>query len=190
VTDPDLQLVRALQAGDDSAFDELMLRHKAAIFAFICRYLRNEADAADLTQETFVRAYFRICSFKPRARFATWLFTIATNLCRDRVRSRAYRDSHRTLPLSTGAANDLPEPRSGDLEPDQAVERDERLRILEAAIDRLPHDLKTALILTAMEGLSHAEAAERLGVTAKTIETRVYRARHRLEAMLRNVQLR
>lgn len=184
MTDPDLQLVRAVQAGDDSAFDELMLRHKAAIFAFICRYLRNEADAADLTQETFVRAYLRISSFKPKARFATWLFAIATNLCRDHVRSRAYRDAHRTLSLSPEAPDAPPEPSSGAPKPDEAAERDERLQMVEAAIDRLPHDLRTALILTAIEGLSHIEAAERLGVTAKAIETRVYRARQRLELLL------
>jgi RNA polymerase sigma-70 factor (ECF subfamily) len=180
VADEDLPLVRALQAGDDSTLNELMARHKTALFHFVYRYVRNEADAAELTQETFVRGYFNIHSFVPKARFITWLYAIATNLCRDHVRSRHHRDANRTFSLSSGEDHkpvDLPSQGPG---PDEIAERDERMKAVEAAIDRLPHDLKTALILTAIEGLSHLEAAERLGTTPKTIETRIYRARKRL----------
>ena len=71
--DPDLELVRALQAGEESALGELMGRHEEAIFRFFYRYLTNATDAADLTQETFVRVFFRIQQFQPAAKFSVWL---------------------------------------------------------------------------------------------------------------------
>lgn len=182
--DEDLPLVRALQAGNDSALDELMGRHQSALFHFTCRYVGNEADAAELTQETFVRAYTNIRSFTPKARFVTWLYAIATNLCRDHVRSRHYRDAGRTFSLSSGG-NDKPvDFPSQSPTPNEVAEQEERMKAVEAAIRLLPHDLKTALILTAIEGLSHIETAERLGTTPKTIETRIYRARKRLGSIL------
>ncbi|HEY5753412.1 MAG TPA: sigma-70 family RNA polymerase sigma factor [Chthoniobacterales bacterium] len=183
--DEDLPLVRALQAGDDSALDELMSRHKAALFGFIYRYVRNEVEAAELTQETFVRVYFNIRSFTPKARFVTWLFAIATNLCRDHLRSRHHRDANRTFSLDSSGRDKPVELLARDPTPFELAECDEQVKAVEVAIGRLPHDLKTALTLTALEGLSHIEAAQRLGTTPKTIETRVYRARKRLEKMLR-----
>ncbi len=185
MNDEDLPLVQSLQAGNDDALDELMARHQAALFGFIQRYVRNEADAAEITQETFVRAYFHIASFRPKAKFLTWLYTIATNLCRDHARSRHHRNEGRTLSLDLDEDQRPPEPRSGGPDADEAVIRDEQLAAVEEAIDRLPHDLKTALLLTAVEGYSHSEAGERLGITPKSVETRVYRARRRLAQLLR-----
>ena len=86
--DSDLALVRALQAGDDRAFDELLRRHTDALYRFVRRYVESDADAEDLTQEAFVRAYFGVRSFSSRAKFLTWLFRIAHNLCIDFLRSR------------------------------------------------------------------------------------------------------
>ncbi len=180
--DEDLPLVEALQAGNDAALDELMRKYKTPLFSFISRYVRNEADAEDLAQETFVRAYFHIRAFRPHAKFVTWLYTIATNLCRDHVRSRWTRNARQTQSLfEHEEPEDLPALAAS---PDQRALVDEQLASVEKAISELPHDLRTALILTALEGLSHIEAAERLGITAKTVETRVYRARKRLEAIL------
>jgi len=181
VEDPDLPLVQALQAGHDAALDELMARHKDALSAFIYRYVLNETDAAELTQETFVRAYFNICSFRPSAKFVTWLYTIATNLCRDHARSRHGKEARRTSFLS---AEETPEISSGTALPDEEAIAHEQTAAVAAAIANLPHDLKTALILTALEGLSHIEAGLRLGISPKAVETRVHRARQRLEKAL------
>ena len=75
--DSDLVLVQALQAGDDRAFDKLLRRHTDAVYRFVRRYVESDADAEDLTQEAFVRAYFRVRDFGSRAKFVTWLFRIA-----------------------------------------------------------------------------------------------------------------
>ena len=186
MADADLALVRALQAGDDSALDALMERHREPIFRFVRGYAVNEADAVELTQETFVRAYFNIGKFKPAAKFATWLYLIALNLCRDHAKSRrvkhaAITDSLTPVETDTDAERDLP---ARGRAPDEAAQSAEKMRALDDAIAELPHDLRTALVLTVMDQRSHQECAELLETTPKTIETRVYRARKLLVELM------
>jgi len=177
--DPDLASVQALQAGEDRALEALMERHQRGVFRFIFRHISNEADAIELTQEAFARAYFNIGKFRPGAKFATWLYRIALNLCRDHSRSQAYRASTQTVSIDLSA--DWKETnrqlRSNQPGPDKAAENREKLRALDQAISELPEELKSPLILTVLEGLSQIEAGELLGVSAKAVETRVYRGR-------------
>ncbi|MFN2508102.1 MAG: RNA polymerase sigma factor [Chthoniobacterales bacterium] len=179
MADADLALVQALQAGDDTALDELMERHQGPLFRFIRGYVGNEADAMELAQETFVRAYFKIGQFKPTAKFATWLYRIALNLCRDHAKSRRARQAAATDSLSneqdaSTAEGDLP---AASKTPAEEALASEKMAALDRAIAQLPHDLRTALILAVFEQRTHQESAELLGTTPKTIETRVYRAR-------------
>jgi RNA polymerase sigma-70 factor (ECF subfamily) len=177
--DSDLPLVQALQGGDDQALNALMDRHREGIFRFVSRQIHNEADALDLTMEAFVRAYFNIGKFRPTATFATWLYHIALNLCRDHARSRAYQYSLQTVSLDA-PATDHAEPRqigSSERRPDQKTERIEELTALEKAINELPADLKNAFILTTLDDRPQAETAELLGITLKAVGMRVYRAR-------------
>jgi RNA polymerase sigma factor CnrH len=177
--DPDLALVQDLQAGKDRALNSLMDRHREGLFRFVLRQVHNEADALELTMETFVRAYFNIGRFRPAARFATWLYRIALNLCRDYLRSRAYQYSLQTTSF------DAPAEEAGDpslllatgRRPDQRADRREELIALEKAISELPEDLRNAFILSALEDRQQAETAELLGISQKAVETRVYRAR-------------
>jgi RNA polymerase sigma factor (sigma-70 family) len=177
--DPDLALVQALKVGEDRALNALMDRHREGLFRFVLRHVHNEADALELAMETFVRAYFNIEKFRPTAKFGTWLYHIALNLCRDHLRSRAYRDSLQT------ASFDAPTQEGGDPSlllamergPDQKTERLEELNALEKAISELPEDLKNPFILTALEDRQQAETAELLGISLKAVEMRVYRAR-------------
>jgi len=189
--DPDLALVQAVQQGDEPAFSKLMERHQEAVHRFIYRYVHNESDAEELAQETFVRALLKIGTFHPRARFATWLFQIAVNLCRDHARSRAWRNALRTFSISAprssvesnrGATDtDL---RSPGASPDENAIQREELEALGSAVQSLPHNLRAALVLTAIEGHSQAEVAEMMGTTAKGVETRVSRARSLLAKQL------
>ena len=182
-TDLDLPLVRALQEGDESALNELIRKYQEPLFRFIWRYTGDEETARDLLQETFVRLYFGIRRFKPRAKFATWLYSIAMNLCRDYARSKQRRQSYATESLDAGDAHrEMP---AADRGPAANAESHEGLAALEKAIQELPHDLRTALLLFAVEGRSQQECAELLGVSAKAVETRVYRARKCLENTLR-----
>jgi RNA polymerase sigma-70 factor (ECF subfamily) len=179
VEDPDLALVRALQAGEDRALETLIHRHQEGVFRFVFRHISSEADAIELTQEAFVRAYFSIGKFRPTAKFVTWLYHIALNLCRDHTRSQAYRYLSQTISI------DVPfdenegqrQPSSNQRKPDQQAQDREKLRAVEKAIAELPQELKSPLILTALEDRSYAETAELLGISRKAVEMKVYRAR-------------
>jgi RNA polymerase sigma-70 factor (ECF subfamily) len=175
--DPDLALVRALQAGEDQAFDALIDRHQKGLFRSIFRHIPNEADALELTQETFLRAYFNIGKFRPSAKFVTWLYRIALNLCRDRSRRRAYRDSLRTISIDADEFEEQAQLLPIERGPDRRTQDREKVRAVEEAISELPQDLMNTLILTALEGRSHLEAAELLGISPRTVEARVHRAR-------------
>ncbi len=187
MADADLGLVRALQSGDDSALEALMTRYQGGLFRFIRGYVLNEADATDLTQETFVRAYFNIGRFKPTAKFATWLYRIALNLCRDHAKSSRTRRAAVTESLSAVSdeegtwERELPAP--GETPAESAI-TNEKMRAVDQAIAQLPHDLRTALSLSVFEQRSHQDCADLLETTPKTIETRVYRARKLLFRMM------
>jgi len=179
--DPDLDLVRALQAGEETALNELIARHQAPLFRFIFRFTAHEEDARELTQETFVRVYFKINTFQAQAKFSTWLYRIATNLCRDRLRSRQHRENRTTdsfqadrKETESSPQMDLPDTTPTAFE---AIVSKERMAELATAISQLPPKLREALVLSALENMSHAECGEILRTTAKSIELRVYRAR-------------
>ena len=181
-TDPDLELVTALQAGEDSALDELIERYRQPIFGFIYRHVLNEADARELTQEVFVRLYFGIAKFRPKAKFTTWLYRIALNLCCDHARSKRTRQAAITESLSAEAGERFPRHDIASGSPTPAGEAliNEKLEALERGIASLPQDLRMPLIMTALEQRSHRESAAVLKITPKAVEMRVYRARRQL----------
>jgi RNA polymerase sigma-70 factor (ECF subfamily) len=176
--DSDSALVRALQDGDDRAFDELLKRHTDAVYRFVRRYVESDADAEDLTQEAFVRAYFRVRDFSSRAKFVTWLFRIAHNLCIDFLRRRRF--------LSDRMAFSVDEPdrskRTARLQstmasPAQELTKREKLAAVDRAIQQLPVNLRIPLVLVALEGFSYEAAAAVLQISSKAVEMRLYRAR-------------
>ena len=178
--DPDLALVEALAGGDESALTGLMDRYEVPIFHFIYRHVFHDEDARELAQEVFVRLFFNVGKFKPEARFSTWLYQIALNLCRDHVKSRHTRQAARTDSLS--AREDDDEHPAGDVAVQNRTSSDEaqareKLAALDGGMAALPHELRTALVLTTLEQRSHQECAALLKTTPKAIETRVYRAR-------------
>jgi RNA polymerase sigma factor (sigma-70 family) len=178
--DPDLELVEALAGGDESALTGLMDRYEQPIFHFIYRHVFNDDDARELAQEVFVRLFFNVGKFKPEARFSTWLYQIALNLCRDHVKSRRMRQAARTDSLSAREDDDEHPARDVAIEnrtPSDEALAHEKLAALDDGMAALPHDLRTALVLTTLEQRSHQECAALLKTTPKAIETRVYRAR-------------
>jgi RNA polymerase sigma factor CnrH len=187
--DPDLGFVQALKAGQDQALNSLMGRHRKGIFHFILRHIPNEADALELTADVFVKAYFHIGRFEPTAKFVTWLYQIALNLCRDHSKSRAYRCSLQTVSADAPAEEGEKQgsPLASERSPLEQTERREELNALEKAICELPQDLKDPLILTALEGYSQAAAAELLGLSEKAVSMKVYRARKLLLAKMNKV---
>lgn len=186
-TQSDTDLMRELQEGRDGALSELIARWREPLFSFAYRYVQNAADADEVGQETFVRVYQHRHRFRLDARFSTWLFAIAANLCRNRAR---WRRRHATVSLD-GPCNSEDEGMSGrwteDVDaqtPEDSAARKERAVAVREAVSKLPHDLKTALLLFQYEGLSHQEIADVLKCSPKAVETRIYRARRRLKKKL------
>jgi RNA polymerase sigma-70 factor, ECF subfamily len=183
--DQDRLDMQQLASGHDAALNALMERHRERLFNFLYRELQNEAEAADLAEETFVRIYQKAQSYDPRHRFLTWLYAIAANLVRDRYRWRA-RHPAVSLDAPVGDSDQDWSSRLPDSSPDPSatLEARERAETVRRAVATLPEDLKTPLILAEYEGLAHAEIGQVLGCSAKAVEMRLYRARKQLKTEL------
>jgi RNA polymerase sigma-70 factor (ECF subfamily) len=183
--DPDHSCMVRLIAGDDLALNELMQRWQKPLLSFILRYVGNYADSIELAQETFVRVYHHRSRFNFKSKFSTWLLTIATNLCKHHAR---WRKRHPTVSLDDTAGMDemIDEYLSISAEeiPSAIAGRSELGKLVKEEIEKLPHDLKTAVLLFAYDNLSYAEIAVILGCTPKAVETRLYRVRKLLAKRL------
>ncbi len=179
----DAELTRLSLAGDRSAFSRLMGRHKGPIHGYIRRYIRDPDAAADVLQETFVSAWRALSSYDPVRPFDVWLRRIALNKCRDHGRRARVRSVISGLFDSAGrGVEDAPDSGAGG---EAGLIAREEVRALETALAALPHGLRDPLVLTALEGLSQAQAGAVLGLSAKAVEVRIYRARIKLAAALK-----
>lgn len=178
--DPDAVLMLRLQLGEDTALSELMLRWQEPLVGFVYRYIGHRSDALDLAQETFVRVFQHRHGYKPSAKFSTWLFTIASNLCRNYLR---WQQRHPTVPVSGGEEHGF-DPPSPDASPADTAAGNDLASAVKQHVQALPHDLRTAILLFEYENLSHQEIAVALGCSAKAVETRLYRAREILRRSL------
>lgn len=179
---PDAELAAGAVAGDERAFSRLMQRHKDGLYRFIRRYTGEADEAYDLLQESFTAAWGALNRYDQTRSFPTWLRRIALNKCRDWSRRRTVRrwlTRNEGLDSWTGQTLTTDEP-----SPEAVVSDQEQLTRLDRAIANLPSGLKEPLILTALEGLSQDEAGKLLGLTAKAVEVRVYRARRALSEKL------
>ena len=176
----DGELAALALAGRQTAYRELLARHREAVFRLVRATIGEPAEAIDVTQEAFISAFAALKRYDPDRPFIAWLKRIALNKCRDWARRRTVRSFFtRAVPLedALSIADDAA------LADTQAADRAELARV-SAAITRLPARLREVLLLRAVDGLSQAEAADILGVSEKAIETRLYRARAKLEEML------
>jgi len=175
----DKELISLVCEGHESALTEVMRRYKHKLFAFICRYVKDEDTVYDIVQETFIRVHFKADSYNPSYKFSTWLYQIAINLCRDYGRKQKVRQCFSldspTNGEEEGSYHDIISDPNSNIE--DLTDLRQNLATLDLEIQKLPYKLKTALILFAIEENSQEECAEILGVSIKTIESRVYRAR-------------
>lgn len=187
--DPDLPLITALQAGDDSALNAIIERHQDALFGFAWRQVRHEADARDITQEVFVKVYTHRDKFRERqGSFRAWLFRITANLCTDHLRKLSRTPTALTKAEhpsdERGGQQALAELPAEVPNPGEQAARASDLLQLRQAISRLPPALREPLVLFTLEERSQQECAELLGISAKAVEMKVRRARAELQQML------
>jgi len=170
-------------SGDREAFGRLIQAGKADLYRFVRRYVGDADEAHDLVQEAYASAWVAIRRYDPARPFATWLRSIAVNKCRDWGRKRTVRRIVRGVmgldgPEAMAVGEEAPEPEA-------RLDAGRRMAELDRALADLPDALKAPLLLAALEGRSHAEIAEVLGVTPKAVETRIARARQKLNLALR-----
>jgi RNA polymerase sigma-70 factor (ECF subfamily) len=167
--------------GDRSAFNLIVRRHQEPLYRFIRRYVGDADEAHDLLQETFVSAWQAVGRFDPARPAAAWLRRIALNKCRDWSRRRAVRRFF----FGASPLDETQSAVSAEVTSEADVHDEEALSRLDRAIAALPGQLKEPLLLTVFEGMSQAAAGQALGISAKAVETRVYRARKLLAEALR-----
>jgi RNA polymerase sigma-70 factor (ECF subfamily) len=178
--DDEAALVQRLRDGDEDACREFVDAHRDRIINVVARVAGAGADAEDLAQEAFLKAFAAIDRFDGRSALFTWLYRIAVNAARDDLARRRRRPS---VPLEgvDGARVDPPDPSEC---PRETLLRHERAALVRDALDRLPEPFRTTLILREMEGHSYEEVADILGVSIGTVESRIFRARCKLRALL------
>lgn len=178
----DSTLARSAATGDDRAFAVLVGRHKDGLYRLLRRYTGDADEAYEAVHEAFIAAWNALKRYDPQRPFGAWLRTIAINKARDRGRRMVVR----RMIFGSGGLEDSEALNAPDASADAEaiVLEDEQATRLDRAVARLPATLKEPLLLTAFEGLSQQEAAQILGVSVKTIETRVYRARKLLAEQL------
>ena len=188
----DLDLVSRCRDGDLSAFEVLIERYQDRVYNLVLRMVGRHEDAADITQEVFLRAIEHIGRFREKAQVFTWLFRIAVNL----AISRRRRDQRvRFVSLAGGSAggNESDEPQPIELagsredRPDEAAERDEQNRRVAQAVSELDEEFRAVLVLKDIEGLDYRQIADVLDLPLGTIKSRLHRARNELRVRLRPI---
>jgi RNA polymerase sigma-70 factor (ECF subfamily) len=185
VDDSDLDFIRRAKAGEHTAFDELIRRYGPRARQVIYGLVHNPADTDDLLQETFLRAYENIRSFKEEFRFYTWLYRIAVNLCFTFLKRR------KLGPMSMAdrpGAEDDPDPELPDERGETLDRQADQRRNVEKALGRLPDEQRLALVLRTYEDLSYAQIAEVMHTSIGTVMSRLARGREKLRELLGDYQ--
>lgn len=173
----DAELVARVQRGDKRAFDLLVRKYQQRIMALISRYLRNRAEIADVAQEAFIKAYRALPNFRGDSQFYTWLYRIAINSAKNHLAAQSRRPQTATVDgLEPEQLADLAG-QTDNASPERLLLTAELKREIDGAIAELPEELRTALLLREIDGLSYEEIAEVMECPIGTVRSRIFRAR-------------
>ena len=183
--DNDQELVRRVQAGDQSAFDVLVLKYQHRVLKLVSRFVNDAAEAEDVAQEAFLKAYRALPSFRGDSAFYTWLYRIAINTAKNAL------VAHKRRPVDFDL--DLQDPEQFERQarlkeadtPEGVLLTDEIRDVVEKAMEQLPEDLRTAIVLRELEGLSYEEIAEAMDCPVGTVRSRIFRAREAIDKKLK-----
>jgi RNA polymerase sigma-70 factor (ECF subfamily) len=178
--DADEALLDRARRGDRDAFSVLVERHASRVLSAAWRIVGNRAEAEDVAQETFLSAFRGLASFRGESLFSTWLYRIAVNKCRDRLRGRPAEDERPAAPDEDGAPAEMAGGAAHHRSPEELLLERQRAGRIEAAIARLPALYREAFVLRHVEGLSYEEMSAVLGADGSTLRMRVYKARTQL----------
>ncbi|HOV85275.1 MAG TPA: sigma-70 family RNA polymerase sigma factor [Syntrophobacteraceae bacterium] len=185
----DADLIRAFLGGDEAAFDALVLAYQDRVYTLCRRLLGDREEARDSAQETFVKVYRALGGFRFDAAFSTWLYTIAVNTCKNKLKSHEYRWWKRRLRLDwdSGSGGESPHREPRDPAPSalaRLIQRGDEMRV-QKAMDRLPAESRAVLVLRHAEGLSYEDIVRITGLNLGTVKSRLARARQQLQEKLK-----
>ena len=187
----DTVLIQAIQTGDMAAFDELVLKHKDRLFNLVYWFLGDYQDANDCAQETFIKVFKSIKKFRFESAFSTWLYRIAINTCKNRIKSSEYRWKKKTvsLEISNGSKNGNPcsEIANGSPTPVMALEKKEKMMRIQKAINLLPEEQNQVVVLRDIQGLSYQDISDITGLNLGTVKSRLARARIRVDNQVKTI---
>jgi RNA polymerase sigma-70 factor (ECF subfamily) len=182
----DNELVNRVKRGDKRAFDILVLKYQFKIVKLISRYVQDSSEALDVAQEAFIKAYRALPGFRGDSAFYTWLYRIAINTAKNHLVAMGRR-----TPISDIDSSEAEQQYTGDsplkdyATPERLLLKDEIENTVYRAIDDLPEDLRTAITLRELEGLSYEEIAQAMGCPIGTVRSRIFRAREAIDNKLR-----
>ena len=184
----DVELIQAFQAGKKAAFDELVLSHKDKVFNLCYCFIGDYQDANDLAQDVFFKAFKALKNFRFEAEFSTWIYRIAVNTCKNRLKSFQYRLKKKFVHLNnTAAAKNNPgiEMEDESSSPEIELGIKEKSKLIQAAINSLPAEKKAVVVLRDIEGLSYKEISSVTGFNLGTVKSKLARARQDLREKLK-----
>src|SRR5688572_19886962 len=183
--DTDQRLVERVQRGDKTAFDVLVLRYQHKIVKLVNRYVHDHAEALDVTQEAFIKAHRALPRFRRDSAFYTWLYRISINTAKNHLVSANRRPIDQTVDLQDPDEYDA-NARLRDMDtPEALLLSDEIKRTVEKTLRDLPDELRTAITLRELEGLSYEEIAQAMDCPVGTVRSRIFRAREAIDARLK-----
>lgn len=179
--DTDQQLVKRVQKGDKRAFDLLVLKYQHKIFAIISRYIRDQSEVQDVAQEAFIKAYRALAKFRGDSAFYTWLYRIAINTAKNHLVARNRRPPASDVEVDEAEFYTGSEALKDIDTPENSLLRDQLQATVDKAITDLPEDLRTAVTLREMEGLSYEDIAAIMDCPVGTVRSRIFRAREAID---------
>ena len=181
----DKELVKRVQQGDKKSFDLLVLKYQNRIIKLVSRYVREQSDAMDIAQEAFLKAYRALPNFRGDSAFYTWLYRIAINTAKNHIVSVSRRPPEAHLENADGEAIALEELQPDIDNPEHLLLADEIKETILTAMNKLPEDLRVAITLREVEGLTYEEIAEAMDCPIGTVRSRIFRAREAVDIKLK-----
>lgn len=173
----DIQLVKRVQKGDKQAFDMLVLKYQYKVQAVISRFVKDQSEVQDVAQEAFIKAYRAIQSFRGESQFYTWLYRIAVNTAKNYLVTRNRRPPNDDIDIGDAENYGGSEYLKDNDTPEGEMYRGELEEVVFKALSELPEDLRTAVTLREMEGMSYEEIASIMDCPVGTVRSRIFRAR-------------
>lgn len=181
----DLELVRRVQRGESAAFDALVRRHQHRVVSLVGRYIADWSECQDVAQDTFIRAYRAINSFRGDAQFSTWLHRIAVNTAKNHLAAHNRRPPTDDIEIGDAEQFDSGTRLRDTDTPERQLMRQELENTVMKAVAGLPEELRLAISMREVEGMSYEEIAQRMGCPIGTVRSRIFRAREAIDTELR-----